>query len=313
MERSHRVRYGLRFGLVPALAVGLVAWSAASAAATGADVRLEPEEVSARVEDGPFEVTVRVEGINHSFVDRGERSEGLGIYQFSLHFDPEIVAVTDMEPGPFLGSTGRATSCFAQIRPEDESVFDFACISGAPPANGPQGSGTLAQLTLVPLTAGTTDLVLEGELGGPLGSTGDDIAFKVENGALTVTGSGPPPQPPATPRPRPGAGNSPATGGGSDVTSPGGDNVSNGDDVSNVGEPDAADPDSGSAGGVPSAGGGWQTRQMSVRALALAVVLAVGGAALILSSRPWTRGELIGPALFKNLPVRRSSRPRKDR
>src|SRR3990170_961659 len=123
MERSHRVRYGLRFGLVPALAVGLVAWSAASAAATGAEVRLEPEEVSARVEDGPFEVTVRVEGINHSFVDRGERSEGLGIYQFSLHFDPEVVAVTDMEPGNFLGSTGRGTSCFAQIRPEDESVF----------------------------------------------------------------------------------------------------------------------------------------------------------------------------------------------
>ena len=308
MEWSHGVRYGLRsaLGLI-LLAVGLAAWPANPAAAAGAEVRLEPSEVSARVEDGPIEIAVRVEGINHNFVDRGETSQGLGVFQFSLHFDPDIVALTDMEPGAFLGSTGRSISCFAQIREEDESIFDFACISSGRPANGPQGSGALAQLTLVPLTAGRSDLVLEGELGGPLGSDGDNIVVKMEDGALTVTGSGPPPQPPATPRPRPGAPNSPTTGGGSNVAGPDGDNGPN------VGGQGATDPDGGSAEGVPSAGGGWQTRRVSVGALALAVVLAVGGAALIVSSRPWTRGGLIVPALFKNPPVRRSERPRKER
>jgi hypothetical protein len=304
MERSQSVRYGLRFGVVLMLAAGLAAWSAAPAMARGSEVRLDPAEVSAQVEDGPFEMTVRVEGIDHKFVDRGERSEGLGIYQFSLHFDPDVVAVTDMEPGNFLGSTGRGTSCFAQIRPEDESIFDFACISAAPPDNGPQGSGVLAQLTLIPLAAGTSDLVLEGELGGPLGSSGDEIEFKVEDGSLTVTGDGPPPVPPPTPRPRPGGDNT-DIGGGTGVDGPDGDGGSNDGSTDDVGGSDA--------NGVPVAGGGWQTRERNAAALALAIALAVGGAALILSSRPWIRGGLFVPALFKNLPVRLSGRQRKDK
>jgi hypothetical protein len=290
MERSHRVRYGLRFGLLLALAVGLAAWLAPPAAAAGAAVRLEPSAVNAAVEDGPIAVTVKVEGVDHNFADRGQRSEGLGVFQFSLHFDPDIVAITAMEPGPFLGSTGRGTSCFSQIRPDDESIFDFACISQEPPANGPQGSGALAQLTLIPLRAGRTELMLEGELGGPLGSTGDDIAIKVENSVLTVTGSGTPPTLPATPRPRPGGGSTTTTGPGdsSDVTGPAGDNVSNNGSTGTVKERGAT--------GVPSAGGGWQTRQTTVWALAPAIVLAVVGAALILSTRLWTRGEPIVPA-----------------
>ena len=309
MDKSLSVCDALRFGVVLALAAGLAAWSAAPAAARGAEVQLEPRVISAQVEDGPFEMTVRVEGIDHRFVDRGETSEGLGVYQFSLHFDPDVVAVTDMEPGSFLGSTGRGTSCFAQIRPEDETIFDFACISSSPPENGPQGSGVLAHLTLIPLASGTTDLVLEGELGGPLGSEGDDIDFKADDGRLTVTGDGPPPVPPATPRPRPDTGNPPPTGGnGSAGNDNGSDNGSN-DPTGN----DTNDTEEG-ANGVPGAGGGWQTSDRSVAAsLALAAALAVGGAALILSSRPWTRGGLVVPALLKDLPVRLSGRKRKDR
>lgn len=309
MKRSHSAHPALRFGVVLTLVGLLAAWSAAPAAASGAQVQLDPRVSSARVEDGPIDVTVRVAGIDHHFVDRGETSEGLGVFEFSLHFDPAVVAVASMEPGPFLRSTGRPTSCFAQIREDDPTIFDFACISSSPPAAGPQGSGVLATLTLIPLAAGTSDLALEGELGGPLGSDGDDIDFKVADGSLTVTGSGPPPVPPPTPNPHPPTGNEP-----SDSGNPGanGGNGTGGNGSSSNGA--GGDTTTLGANGVPIAGGGWQTRNRSVTgSLAGAAALAVGGAALILCSRPWSRGGLVGSALVKSLAARRSGRQRKDR
>jgi hypothetical protein len=158
---------------------------------SGTEVRLVPGATVVRAADGPFEVTVTVDGVDHHFSDGGPSSdsEGLGVFQFALHFNPDIIAVSRVQSGPFLGSTGRGVSCLSQLRPEDRSIFDFACLSTSPPANGPQGSGSLARLTLVPVGTGSSDLVLDGEMGGPLGSTGDDIAFTVIGASVTVTGS----------------------------------------------------------------------------------------------------------------------------
>lgn len=135
---------------------------------------------------GPFEAQVAVEGVDHHFSDGTSSSDGLGVFQFALHFNPSVIAVTHLEKGPFLGSTGRTTSCLSRVRPDDGGIFDFACVSQAPPDNGPQGSGTLAILTLTPVGAGTSDLRLEGELGGPLGDTGDDIPATFSGSSVTV-------------------------------------------------------------------------------------------------------------------------------
>ena len=178
------------------LGVALASWSVAHASGPEAEVSLQPRSVTVNLDDGSFEVVLAVDGIDHEFIDREVRSEGLGVFEFAIHFDPDVITVEDAEAGPFLGSSGRSVSCFSQVRPEEPGVFLFACVSNSPPAEGPQGSGTLARLTIRPVGGGSSNLSLEGELGGPLGSTGDDIPFKFGGGSVTVAGA---PRPTSTP------------------------------------------------------------------------------------------------------------------
>ncbi len=196
MGQMIAVRRATRVVPLVLLGVALASWSMSHASGPGAEVSLQPRDVTVNLDDGPFEVVLAVDGIDHEFVDRGVSSEGLGVFDFAIHFDPDVIAIEDAEGGSFLSSTGRSVSCFSQQRPEEPGVFRFACVSNSPPAEGPQGAGTLAQLTLRPVGGGSSDLDLEGELGGPLGSTGDDIPFKFGGGSVTVVG---PPRPTSTP------------------------------------------------------------------------------------------------------------------
>ncbi len=249
------------------LGVALASWSVSHASGPEAEVSLQPRDVTVNLDDGPFEVVLTVDGIDHEFIDREVHSEGLGVFEFAIHFDPDVITVEDAEAGPFLGSTGRSASCFSQVRPEEPGVFLFARVSNSPPAEGPQGSGTLARLTIRPVGGGSSDLNLEGELGGPLGSTGDDIPFKFGGGSVTVVGQ---PRPTSTPG-EPAPASTPGPGEGTeDQTSPG--------DGPPISTPEFSGP---TLGGLPSVGVASGSRAPPI-VLAVAFALTILGATILL-------------------------------
>jgi len=72
---------------------------------------------------------------------------GLGAFSLLIGFDPDVVSI-DIQEGPFLRSTGRATQCSTSVLLETQ--ISFACTStGA--ADGPSGGGILAYITVSPL------------------------------------------------------------------------------------------------------------------------------------------------------------------
>jgi hypothetical protein len=71
---------------------------------------------------------------------------GLGSFQLDILFNPNLLAITIAE-GPFLGSTGNATSCGITAITELNVLYN--CGSSGPNP-GPWGSGVIARLHTVP-------------------------------------------------------------------------------------------------------------------------------------------------------------------
>ena len=165
-------------------------------------VRLLPPISTVDVKDGSFTIFIVLEDLEHNGVisyddnrdttpDRYVDSIGMAAFEFTLGFDETIVAIEGVEVGPALAESGRGFQC---LPPRQEpGSFRFGCISsgGSPP--GVQGSVTLASLTLRPLNNGSSALLLEPQLAGPLG---DPISIDFAGGLVRVTGS---PDPVATP------------------------------------------------------------------------------------------------------------------
>jgi hypothetical protein len=277
LRRAVRSLRFLPHSLALVLVGGVATTTALHAQGSGAQVRLERETISLRVGGGTEEVSVLASDIQHRFVDRNETSEGLGVFQLAVHFNPGVVTVTDMEPGEFLGSTGRGTSCFSQIRPDDSGTFEFACVSNSPPENGPQGDGLLATLTLTPVGGGTSDLELTGELGGPLSSNGDNILFNASGATVRV--SGPTAVPGSYPTPNPqvrvqtAGGNA---GGGANLFSAG-NAAATGNTAGATSESSAS-----GVGGISIAGSGVDLARRPVVLVTLAVMLGLAGVLFLL-------------------------------
>ncbi len=75
---------------------------------------------------------------------------GLGAFSFRFFYNSSLINVTVQEgPFPFLGSTGRQTTCLTQ---QGEGFVQFSCVSSSttPGLPGPTGSGTLATITVRP-------------------------------------------------------------------------------------------------------------------------------------------------------------------
>jgi hypothetical protein len=177
--------------------------SPVSAQSTEGTVRLQPPTTpDARVDD-PFAVYIGLEDMQHEATVSGVASDGLGAFEFTLLFDPAVLEIHGAEAGSLLNSTGRSFQCFQ--RSDDPGSFSFACVStGNEP--GPQGTFTLAQVSIRPIEAGSSLLHLENvDLGGPLAV--DDIPVNVFGAsAVSVTGS----PVPASTQPGPGATSGPA-------------------------------------------------------------------------------------------------------
>lgn len=185
----------------------------AQAQALEGTVSIVPIASTVGLNEGPFTVSVVVENLQHNgavlyddnrdgVADREVQSAGLGAFEFSIEYDQTIVTLAGVEEGPGLGGTGRTFQCLGPA--EEAGRLRFACLSPQPEPPGPQGSLTLANVSFYPLSAGSSPLLLEAGLAGPLG---DDVPVTVMGGVVQVTGS------PGTPGPRPqpnsGAGSTP--------------------------------------------------------------------------------------------------------
>jgi Cohesin domain len=124
----------------------------------------------------------------------------LGAFQFVYQFNdsaPFFVQFVGVQPGAFLGSTGRPVTCQAPI--VTMLSVQYACGTTGAGAVGPSGSGVLATLTFQAVSLGTTPSfgVTSASLTDPLG---DDIP--VQTAPLgSVTSLPPTPTPTATPGP----------------------------------------------------------------------------------------------------------------
>ena len=161
-------------------------------------VRIVPPISSAPLEEGRFEVYVVLENLEHqgtiyydddrdTVPDRGVESVGMAAFELTLEFDQAVVAVEGVEPGPDLGRTGRSFQCLPAR--EEPGKFSFGCLSPGERPAGLQGSLTLATVTLRPLGRGSSPLLLQAGLAGPLG---DDVPVQAFGAVVRATGSLPP-------------------------------------------------------------------------------------------------------------------------
>jgi hypothetical protein len=172
----------LRVSLTAAILALLTLVAAPGAGAQNARVRLEVPSGPIGADAAPFTVQVLVEDVTN-----------LGAFQFDLLYEPSVVGLTNVDMGPFLGSSGRRVQCLdPKMAP---GSVHFVCVSlGATPA-GPDGSGVIATLTFDPAADGSSflrfgDTVLAGPDGQPIPAT-------TEDGSITI-GSTPPTGTPPT-------------------------------------------------------------------------------------------------------------------
>jgi hypothetical protein len=158
-------------------------------------VWLNPPLSTVAGKEGPFTVYVVLEDLQHFGVltyddnrdtmpDRQVESDGLAAFEVTIQYDNTVLAFVRADEGPELGRTGRAFTCLPAAR-EIDSV-SFGCVSAGGAPAGPQGTMTLASITFEPVGTGTSPLMLEAGLSGPLGS--DTIPVDVRGGVARVSG-----------------------------------------------------------------------------------------------------------------------------
>jgi Cohesin domain len=132
----------------------------------------------------PFEVGVLV----NNAVD-------LGAYEITLGFDPSALQFVTAQDGPFLESTGRGVYCLGAD--STASTARFVCTTMGAEPDGPNGGGTLAVFTFVPMQMGATQVSLENAI------LTDRLAavIPVVLGAAATVTVGPAPTPTITPTP----------------------------------------------------------------------------------------------------------------
>jgi hypothetical protein len=127
----------------------------------------------------------------------------LGAYQFSLEFDPVVMAFVGAVNGPLLGSSGRTVSCDTATV-VGGNVRLLCRTFGANP-DGPSGSGVLATITFSAVREGVgvmgfTDLVLLDIAGGII-PMDDPLGGSVVVVPAPTPTPGPSPTPTITPTP----------------------------------------------------------------------------------------------------------------
>lgn len=116
----------------------------------------------------------------------------LGAFEFTVAFNPAVVQVQNIALGSFLGSTGRTTT---PLGPNIDNVIGSFTFGGFTfgVAPGPTGTGTVAQITLRALGAGSSTVLTF--TGAQLTNTsaGLLLPLTLTPGSVTVSGVTPTP------------------------------------------------------------------------------------------------------------------------
>lgn len=143
----------------------------------------------------PGALTVRVEPVSQN-VGVGntalvaievDNARNLGAFQWTLHFNPAVVAVESVIAGPMLGSTGRTVICLPPTFGAGEVEMACNTLGSTPP--GPDGSGVLAIATVRGVTLGTSPLHLADMVLADVSAT-LKLPVTTQDGAIAVTVSG---------------------------------------------------------------------------------------------------------------------------
>jgi hypothetical protein len=166
--------------LCPAVAVQASQYAAAvapsSVALTGEVIRFNPASSTV----GPGDVFV-LDVVVDNVVD-------LGAFEFTVTFDPAVVHMQSATMGSFLGSTGRTVVALPlSIDNTGGSVTYGGFTFGS--AAGPSGTGTVAQLTLQAVAAGSSSLDFSA---AQLADTQAHVLGPLtkSSGSVTVSGGG---------------------------------------------------------------------------------------------------------------------------
>ncbi len=137
------------------------------------EVFASPLSANAFLGGQPAQIEVRVVPI---------AAPGLGSFQLDATFNATLVSVS-AAPGPFLGSTGNATSC--TITYPSTSQIRLACAASGNPPAGPTGSGVIAVFAVQPrasldLRAASNNGILTAvDLSGAIIRATDGVAMPV--------------------------------------------------------------------------------------------------------------------------------------
>gem|GEM_PF-2333815 len=112
-------------------------------------------------------------------------ARNLGRYRFTMDFNPNVVHVLDVQDASFLGSTGRTVFPLGPDIDNVAGTVTFEAISAGPPAEGPDGSGVLATITMEMVGVGNSDLDLHDvEVSTTLAE--QEVPNVVRDGQITV-------------------------------------------------------------------------------------------------------------------------------
>jgi hypothetical protein len=170
-------------------------------------------------------------GTNFSVDVVVDEVSNLGAYEFTLAFDPNVLALTGVSNGPFLGSTRRTVSCLDPTL--GVGSVHFVCITLGPAPGGASGSGVLATVRFLALAEGSSPLDLQNVILAAADIVGTPIAVTAQDGTVSVSsGPTPTPLPTGTPTNTPTPGASPTPGGTLVLVDPSSQTVPVGDNFS---------------------------------------------------------------------------------
>ncbi len=158
-------------------------------------VRITPAISNVTMEQGPVTVFVVLEDLEHigaisydndrDTVPDGEvESLGMAGFQFTISYDANVLVPLAVDRGPGLERTGRSFTCLPPAR--EPASITFGCVSLGSDPVGPQGTLTLGSATFRPVGPGSSPLLLEADLAGPLG---EEVSVGATGGVLRVTGN----------------------------------------------------------------------------------------------------------------------------
>lgn len=137
-------------------AIGLLAVWPALGSTSGAQqspvFTLTPRTQTVDLSSGTANVEVRIEGVTD-----------LAAFEFVLRYDTGVLEQPSVQPGPFLGSTGRQVTCLNPRVDSEEhgpGTLQYACVTTAL-GDGVSGSGLLATVTFELAGGASTPLVFD--------------------------------------------------------------------------------------------------------------------------------------------------------